>query len=171
MVLGTLFDKKMDKVRLVDGKSAIWTGSGLAVFFFVIYASYGLGMSQVTIPPTFILMVVKHFPSAPLSSTKVMVRPPTTPRAINAYLPHLADAGQVVNVFMSILIGSFSLALLAPEAQGEFIVCRSNLASFSRANSHHQWSWRSCKTVRYYRTCARNRLCQSRRSQTRYCLW
>ena len=45
MVLGALFDKKMDKIRFVDGKSALWTGSSLAVFFFVIYASYALGMS------------------------------------------------------------------------------------------------------------------------------
>jgi hypothetical protein len=29
-----------------------------------------------------------------------------------------ADAGQVVNVLLAILIGSFSLALLAPELQG-----------------------------------------------------
>ncbi|KAJ3989819.1 P-loop containing nucleoside triphosphate hydrolase protein [Lentinula detonsa] len=32
-------------------------------------------------------------------------------------LEHHADAGQVINVFMAILIGSFSLALLAPEMQ------------------------------------------------------
>ncbi|KAJ3756801.1 P-loop containing nucleoside triphosphate hydrolase protein [Lentinula raphanica] len=32
-------------------------------------------------------------------------------------LEGLADAGQVINVFMSILIGSFSLAMLAPEMQ------------------------------------------------------
>ena len=58
-----------------------------------------------------------------------MVRSPTPSRAINAYLPHLANAGEVVNVFMAILIGSFSLALLAPEAQGEFIVSPTQLAS------------------------------------------
>jgi ATP-binding cassette subfamily B (MDR/TAP) protein 1 len=33
---------------------------------------------------------------------------------------NVANAGQVVNVFLAILIGSFSLALLAPEMQGEF---------------------------------------------------
>ena len=31
-----------------------------------------------------------------------------------------ADAGQVLNVLMSILIGSFSLVMLAPELQGDF---------------------------------------------------
>ena len=29
-----------------------------------------------------------------------------------------ADAGQIINVVLAILIGSFSLALMAPEAQG-----------------------------------------------------
>ena len=31
----------------------------------------------------------------------------------------LADVGIVVNVFMAILIGSFTLAMLAPETQGQ----------------------------------------------------
>lgn len=30
-----------------------------------------------------------------------------------------ANSGQVINVFMAILIGSFSLALMAPEMQGK----------------------------------------------------
>ena len=33
-----------------------------------------------------------------------------------------ATAGDVVNVFLAILIGSFSLALLAPEMQGNHIL-------------------------------------------------
>jgi ATP-binding cassette subfamily B (MDR/TAP) protein 1 len=37
----------------------------------------------------------------------------------------LANAGAVINVFMAILIGSFSLALLAPEMQGEQIISTS----------------------------------------------
>ena len=48
--------------------------------------------------------------------------PQTFHRTISVDLPYLADAGQVVNVFVAILIGSFSLAMLAPEAQGEFII-------------------------------------------------
>lgn len=36
-----------------------------------------------------------------------------------SHISHLvADAGKVINVFLAILIGSFSLALLAPEMQG-----------------------------------------------------
>jgi hypothetical protein len=34
-----------------------------------------------------------------------------------------ASAGAVVNIFLAILIGSFSLALLAPEMQGTFSTC------------------------------------------------
>jgi len=37
-----------------------------------------------------------------------------------------ADAGQIINVILAVLIGSFSLALMAPEAQG------TNLFSFWR---------------------------------------
>jgi ATP-binding cassette subfamily B (MDR/TAP) protein 1 len=32
---------------------------------------------------------------------------------------NVGDVGVVVNVFMAILIGSFTLAMLAPETQGE----------------------------------------------------
>jgi ATP-binding cassette, subfamily B (MDR/TAP), member 1 len=35
---------------------------------------------------------------------------------------YLANAGQVINVFYAILIGSFTLAMLAPELQGLFNV-------------------------------------------------
>ena len=38
-----------------------------------------------------------------------------------------ADAGQIINVILAVLIGSFSLALMAPEAQG------TNLFSFRRS--------------------------------------
>lgn len=47
-MLGALFDKKMNKIRLVDGKSAIWSGCVFAVFFFVIDSSYALGTSSAT---------------------------------------------------------------------------------------------------------------------------
>ena len=43
MVLGALFDKKMDRVRFIDGKLAICSGCGYAVFGFVVYSAYALG--------------------------------------------------------------------------------------------------------------------------------
>ena len=42
-----------------------------------------------------------------------------------------ADPGQIINVMIAILIGSFSLALMAPEAQGKslsFLRCRTRSA-------------------------------------------
>ena len=39
-------------------------------------------------------------------------------RGISISPSRLATPGKVVNVFLAILIGSFSLALLAPEMQG-----------------------------------------------------
>ncbi|KAG6907876.1 hypothetical protein DXG01_007040 [Tephrocybe rancida] len=69
-ILADIYDGHINESRKVDLKAAVWHGGGLAVFFFVIYASYAL----------------------------------STP-------------GQVVNTFLAVLIGSFSLALLAPEMQ------------------------------------------------------
>ena len=54
-----------------------------------------------------------------LSSTRAMASFPEPFIHICAYsFIRSADAGQVINVLFAILIGSFSLALLAPELQG-----------------------------------------------------
>ncbi|KAF5385690.1 hypothetical protein D9757_005473 [Collybiopsis confluens] len=81
--LSLLYDNHIIKSEAVDAKAAIFHGGGLAVFFFIIYSSYGLAFSFGTT-----LILENH-----------------------------ANAGQVINVFMAILIGSFSLAMLAPEMQ------------------------------------------------------
>ena len=44
------------------------------------------------------------------------------PLATIAYLARVADAGQVINAFMAVLFGSFSLTLLGPELLGELVV-------------------------------------------------
>lgn len=44
-ILAGLYGQYVQKSRKVDMKAAIWHGGGLAVFFFVIYAAYALGMS------------------------------------------------------------------------------------------------------------------------------
>ncbi|KAI0054749.1 P-loop containing nucleoside triphosphate hydrolase protein [Artomyces pyxidatus] len=82
-VLATLYDVDVNKAALMDARAAIAHGGGLAIFFFVIYASYGLAFSFGTT-----LINEGH-----------------------------ATPGQIVNVFMAILIGSFSLVLMAPEMQ------------------------------------------------------
>ncbi|KAK0481286.1 P-loop containing nucleoside triphosphate hydrolase protein [Armillaria novae-zelandiae] len=82
-ILSSLYDRHVEKSKVVDVKSAIWLGTSLSVFFFCIYSSYALAFSFGTT-----LILRGH-----------------------------ADASIVINVFMSILIGSFSLALLAPEMQ------------------------------------------------------
>ncbi|PPQ92430.1 hypothetical protein CVT25_008651 [Psilocybe cyanescens] len=82
-ILGSLYNKHVNESHKVDMKASFWHGGGLAAFFFVIYASYGLAFSFGT------TLINKG----------------------------LATAGSVVNVFFAILIGSFSLSLLAPEMQ------------------------------------------------------
>jgi len=51
------------------------------------------------------------------------------PLATIAHLAHVADAGQIVNAFMAVLIGSFSLTMLGPDLQGEFVVGLTRLVS------------------------------------------
>ena len=48
-VLGALFDKKMSKIRIIDGKSALWSGCTMGVFFFVLFAAYALGTYEYTL--------------------------------------------------------------------------------------------------------------------------
>ena len=45
MVLGALFDKKMNTIRLVDAKVAIANGCSFAFIYFLNYAAYALGTS------------------------------------------------------------------------------------------------------------------------------
>ena len=44
------------------------------------------------------------------------------PLATIAHLAHVADAGRVVNAFIAVLFGSFSLTMLGPELLGELVV-------------------------------------------------
>ncbi|KAG8776067.1 GTPase-activating protein, partial [Serendipita sp. 398] len=76
-----IYNVHINKTHLLDKRLAIIEGMGLAVFFFVIYATYGLAFSF---------------------GTTLLLRGEI-------------DVGIIVNVFLSILIGSFSLAMLAPE--------------------------------------------------------
>ncbi|KAK7461381.1 hypothetical protein VKT23_008560 [Stygiomarasmius scandens] len=82
-ILSGLYGKRINEIEKVDHKAAVAHGAGLSVFFFVVYASYGLAFNFGTT-----LIIQGH-----------------------------ADVGQVINVIMSILVGSFSLAMLAPEMQ------------------------------------------------------
>ncbi|TFK71922.1 P-loop containing nucleoside triphosphate hydrolase protein [Pluteus cervinus] len=81
--IADLYDHHIESARHVDLKTAIWTGGGIATFFFIVYSAYGLAFSF----------------------------------GITLINSGHADAGQVINVFLAILIGSFSLAMLAPEMQ------------------------------------------------------
>jgi ATP-binding cassette, subfamily B (MDR/TAP), member 1 len=42
-VLATIYNSHILKARKTDLRAAVWQGGGMAVFFFVIYSSYGLG--------------------------------------------------------------------------------------------------------------------------------
>ncbi|KAG8819207.1 GTPase-activating protein [Serendipita sp. 399] len=79
--LSKMYNIHIDKTRIVDKKFAMIEGMGVAVFFFVLYATYGLAFSF---------------------GTTLLLRGE-------------ADVGIIVNVFLAILIGSFSLAMLPPE--------------------------------------------------------
>ncbi|KAF9242528.1 P-loop containing nucleoside triphosphate hydrolase protein [Melanogaster broomeanus] len=82
-ILSRLYDVHIAAARTVDMKATLFNGAGFGVFFFVIYASYGLAFQFGTT-----LINEGH-----------------------------ATAGEVVNVFLAILIGAMSLAMVAPEMQ------------------------------------------------------
>lgn len=81
--LGDIYDTHIERSYAQDMKAAAWNGGGLAVFFFAVYASYGLAF---------------HFGTTLINQGH-------------------ADAGVVVSVVLAIIIGSFSLAMIGPEAQ------------------------------------------------------
>lgn len=119
-VLADLYDKYIVRTRKVDMSAAIWHGGGLASFFFVIYASYALGKSvTVEFCGSHAKLILQHSVSAVHSLFKAMVslEHPLSSAPANSFT---ANAGDVVNVFFAILIGSFSLAMLAPEMQGPY---------------------------------------------------
>ncbi|EJC99282.1 P-loop containing nucleoside triphosphate hydrolase protein [Fomitiporia mediterranea MF3/22] len=82
-ILSALYDMHIEQAHVVDLKSAVVSGCGLSVFFFVIYSSYALAFSFGTT-----LIIHGH-----------------------------ATVGEIVNVITAILVGSGSLAMLAPEIQ------------------------------------------------------
>ena len=48
-ILAAIYDGHVQRSLVVDLKSSVWHGAGLGFFFFVIYASYGLGESSLPI--------------------------------------------------------------------------------------------------------------------------
>ncbi|KAG7448812.1 P-loop containing nucleoside triphosphate hydrolase protein [Guyanagaster necrorhizus] len=95
-ILSSLYDQHVAKSKVVDVKSTIWLGGSLSVFFFCIYSSCALGAYKI-LPFTYFLLAFSF------GTTLILCGD--------------ANAGTVIIVFMAILIGSFSLALLAPEMQ------------------------------------------------------
>ncbi|CAE6466675.1 unnamed protein product [Rhizoctonia solani] len=89
MTLSERYDVFVNKAAGYDYSAAVFQGCGMGVFFFVVYAAYGLAF---------------HF---------------GTTLTIQGY----ADAGTVISVFTSVFIGSFSLALLAPDQQAVSQAC------------------------------------------------
>lgn len=49
--LAALYDVAIGKAGDVDAKAAVWHGGGLASFFFIIYAAYGLGQNLRSLSP------------------------------------------------------------------------------------------------------------------------
>jgi len=101
-VLASLYDVAVQKAYDVDRRLAIAQGIGFSCLFFAIYASYGLGESIVSF----------------LSNHKLTCPYPAFSFGATLINQGKADPGQIVNVIMAILIGSFSLAMMAPDVQG-----------------------------------------------------
>lgn len=101
-VLASLYGVAVQKAYYVECRLAIAQGIGFSCLFFAIYASYGLGESIIGL----------------LSNHKLTRLYPAFSFGATLINQGNADPGQIVNVIMAILIGSFSLAMMAPDAQG-----------------------------------------------------
>ncbi|KAG6377083.1 P-loop containing nucleoside triphosphate hydrolase protein [Boletus reticuloceps] len=101
--LTTLYDTHIQRASIVDAKAAIYNGAAFGAFFFILYSAYALAFQFGT---TLINQGYGKFRDLP----------PSIASSSLTFLP-TANAGDVVNVLLAILIGSFSLALLAPEMQ------------------------------------------------------
>jgi len=105
--LHTLYNTRVQNAKTVDIKGAIWQGGALGVMFFAIYASYALAFQFGT---TLINSGEGAFSPGIFCFIYANSFPPATP-------------GEVVNVVIAILIGAFSLALMAPELQAVAHAC------------------------------------------------
>ena len=101
-VLASLYDVAVQKAYDVDCRLATAQGVGFSCLFFAIYASYGLGEPMISF----------------LSNHKLTRIYPAFSFGATLINHGNADPGQIVVVIMAILIGSFSLAMMAPDIQG-----------------------------------------------------
>jgi ATP-binding cassette, subfamily B (MDR/TAP), member 1 len=119
--LSRLYDSHVNQSRKIELRSSIFHGCGMAVFFFVIYAAYALSQSRssnmIHIYWSASFSVFFWYYAHQQRTWWVFTR-------FAEALTYIISArpGAVVNVFFAILIGSFSLALLAPEMQGNDVV-------------------------------------------------
>jgi hypothetical protein len=80
--------------------------------------------SSLFMPPTASVSSISHPLTHPLTSARQY---PAFSFGTTLINQGHADPGQIINVMIAILIGSFSLAMMAPEAQGKslsFLSCR-----------------------------------------------
>jgi ATP-binding cassette subfamily B (MDR/TAP) protein 1 len=97
-----LYDITVQKAYDMDCRLAIAQGIGFSCLFFAIYASYGLGESMISF--LFNHKLTRLYPAFSFGATLIN--------------QGKADPGQIVIVILAILIGSFSLAIMAPDVQG-----------------------------------------------------
>ena len=101
-VLASLYDVAIQKTYDVDCRLAIAQGIGFSCLFFACYASYGLGESIIIF----------------LSNPELTCLCPAFNFGATLINQGYADPCQIIKVFMTIVMGSFSLAVMAPDIQG-----------------------------------------------------
>jgi ATP-binding cassette, subfamily B (MDR/TAP), member 1 len=110
--LSAIYAEHIEKAKIFDARAAIWNGGGMAVFFFFIYSVYSLAFyfGVTLINDGHGESFLAYGGGVPFSFSDLFFCP---------FLFFVASAGVVINVVMSILIGSLSLGILAPEMQGK----------------------------------------------------
>jgi len=101
-VLSKMYSEHISKSAVFEKKMAVVNGLGLAVFFFVMYARWVFIFISTTLLDSLLPLI--SYGLAFSFGTTLLLRGEL-------------NVGIIVNVFLSIMIGSFSLAMLAPELQ------------------------------------------------------
>jgi len=114
--LGVLFNNHVELGHVVETKMAVVTGIGLAGVFFAVYGGYGLGetSNKSAFTPT------HSFSAFQFGTTLILAGESESLQRFSIHEQNthdcmIVDAGTVITVLFSILIGSFSLAMLAPQ--------------------------------------------------------
>jgi ATP-binding cassette subfamily B (MDR/TAP) protein 1 len=122
-ILSGLYDAHVEQSFTYQLRSALFHGCGMAIFFFVLYVSYALGQSHnsIILSHLMILLISAFSFGTTLINQGYGEIDYTCWSIVSPIDDNSVTPGAVVNVLLAIIMGTFSLVLLAPEMQGNCV--------------------------------------------------